>query len=273
MTPTTDALATAPVWRRRTPRAEIVAWGSWLLILLVTVLSFRQISDATIWDFVWDAPQQGGDLLARAIPPNWGYAEVLWKPLWDTVNMATLGTLVAVVLGIPVAVLAARNTTPSTLFIRPVALFIIVASRSINSLIWALLLVVIIGPGPLAGTIAIALRSIGFIGKLLYEAIEEIDGLQVEATEATGASRAQVLTWGILPQVAPAIAGIGVFRWDINIREATVLGLVGAGGIGLQLEASVATLAWPQVSTILLLILATVLVSEWVSARVRQAIT
>ncbi|WP_367604177.1 PhnE/PtxC family ABC transporter permease, partial [Teichococcus rhizosphaerae] len=76
-----------------------------------------------------------------------------------------------------------------------------------------------------------------------------------------------------LPQVAPAIAGIGVFRWDINIREATVLGLVGAGGIGLQLEASVATLAWPQVSVILLLILATVVVSEWVSARVRKAIT
>ncbi len=105
-----------------------------------------------------------------------------------------------------------------------------------------------------------------------YEAIEEIDRTQVEAIAATGASRAQVLAWGIAPQVAPAFAGISVFRWDINIREATVLGLVGAGGIGLQLEASVATLAWPQVSVILLLILATVLVSEWVSARVRHAI-
>ncbi|WP_043364525.1 phosphonate ABC transporter, permease protein PhnE [Belnapia sp. F-4-1] len=263
----------ASIWRRRSVKGDLLAWGAWLVVVLATMLSFRTISDATIWDFVWDAPTQGADLLARAVPPRWEYAGVLWKPLWDTVNMASLGTLVAMALGVPVAVLAARNTTPSVTLVRPLALLVIVASRSINSLIWALLLVVIIGPGPLAGTIAIALRSVGFVGKLLYEAIEEIDRAQVEATEATGASPAQVLAWSIAPQVAPTIAGIGVFRWDINIREATVLGLVGAGGIGLQLEASVATLAWPQVSVILLLILATVIVSEWVSAQVRRAIT
>ena len=273
MTPANRSVAEVPVWRRRTVRGDLLAWGAWLAVLLAAVASFRQISDATIWDFVWDAPQQGADLLSRAVPPRWGYAQELWKPLWDTVNMATLGTLAAMLIGIPVAILAARNTTPSMVLARPLALFVIVASRSINSLIWALVLVVIIGPGPLAGTLAIALRSVGFIGKLLYEAIEEIDRTQVEATEATGASRSQVLTWGVAPQVAPAIVGIGVFRWDINIREATVLGLVGAGGIGLQLEASVATLAWPQVSVILLMILVTVVVSEWVSARVREAIT
>ena len=102
---------------------------------------------------------------------------------------------------------------------RPVALLIIVSSRSINSLIWALLLVTILGPGVLAGVVAIALRSIGFIAKLLYEAIEEIDMAQVEAIEATGASRAQVMDYGIVPQIMPAFAGIAVFRWDINIRE------------------------------------------------------
>ncbi len=261
-----------PTWRRRTARGALLAWGSWLLVVAVTVAAFRVISEATIWEFVWDAPQQGADLIGRAVPPRWEYAHILWRPLWDTVNMATLGTLIAMALGVPLAFLAARNTTPSALLARPAALFVIVASRSINSLIWALLLVVVVGPGALAGTIAIALRSIGFVGKLLYEAIEEIDRTQVEAIAATGASRAQMLTWGIAPQVAPTFAGISVFRWDINIREATVLGLVGAGGIGLQLEASVATLAWPQVSVILLLILATVLVSEWVSARVRHAI-
>jgi ABC-type phosphate/phosphonate transport system, permease component len=158
------------------------------------------------------------------------------------------------------------------LFIRPVALFVIVASRSINSLIWAMILVIVLGPGTLAGILAIALRSLGFIGKLLYEAIEEIDPAQVEAVTATGASGAQVLGWGIVPQVLPAFAGISVFRWDINIREATVLGLVGAGGIGMQLQASVGTLAWPQVTMIFILIFATVLVSEWVSARVRHAV-
>jgi phosphonate transport system permease protein len=124
----------------------------------------------------------------------------------------------------------------------------------------------------LAGIIAIALRSIGFIGKLLYEAIEEIDARQVEAIDATGASRAQVMAYGIVPQIMPAFATIAVFRWDINIRESTVLGLVGAGGLGLALEGSLNTLAWPQVSLILLLILGTVVISEWVTARVRKSI-
>jgi phosphonate transport system permease protein len=145
-----------------------------------------------------------------------------------------------------------------------------VASRSVNALIWGLLLVAVLGPGVLAGIIAIALRSIGFIGKLLYEAIEEIDERQVDAIRASGASGAQVIAYGIVPQILPAFATIAVFRWDINIRESTVLGLVGAGGLGLALEASLNTLAWPQVTVILLIILATVIVSEWVTAKVRK---
>src|SRR3546814_3001427 len=99
---------------------------------------------------------------------------------------------------------------------------------SFNALIWALLLVAILGPGVLAGIFAIAFRSIGFVAKLLYEAIEEIDESQVEAIAATGAARGQVIAYGIAPQIMPAFAGISVFRWDINIRESTVLGLVGA---------------------------------------------
>jgi phosphonate transport system permease protein len=205
------------------------------------------------------------------VPPRWSYLPQLWRPLWDTINMATLGTLLAIVLAVPVAFLAASNTTPSPA-VRPVALFIIVASRSINALIWALLLVSIIGPGVVAGILSIALRSIGFIAKLLYEAIEEIDQAPVEAVTATGAGRAQVVAYGIVPQVTPAFAGISVFRWDINIRESTVLGLVGAGGIGLQLQSSVNVLAWNQVTMIFIVIFGTVLVSEWVSARVRHAI-
>jgi len=193
-------------------------------------------------------------------------------PIWDTLNIATLGTLIALCLAVPVAFLAARNTTPSRVFVRPVALLIIVSTRSINSLIWALLLIAIIGPGVFAGIIAIAIRSIGFCAKLLYEAIEEIDPAQVEAVTATGASPLQVMSYGIVPQILPAFAGIAVFRWDINIRESTVLGLVGAGGIGLQLSSSLNTLAWPQVSLILIVILLAVIISEWVSAKIRGAI-
>ena len=180
---------------------------------------FQLISEKTIWAFVWDAPAQAGDLGARMVPPDWNYIHQLWRPLWDTLNIATIGTLISIVLAVPVAYCAARNTTPSVTFVRPIALFIIVSSRSINSLIWALMLVTIVGPGVFAGIISIGIRSIGFCAKLLYEAIEEIDEAQVEAVRATGASNAQTTVYGIVPQVMPAFAGISVFRWDINIRE------------------------------------------------------
>lgn len=259
-------------WLRRTPRGRLLVWLIWLCGVALTVFCWRVMTEGTIWSFVLDAPTQAVDITARMLPPRWSYFPTLLKPMWDTLNIATLGTLAALVLSVPVAFLAARNTTPSVLLVRPVALLVIVSSRSINSIIWALLLVSIVGPGVLAGVIAIALRSIGFVSKLLYEAIEEIDETQVEAIRATGASGAQTLAYGIVPQIMPAFAGISVFRWDINIRESTVLGLVGAGGIGLNLEASLNVLAWPQVTLILLVILATVVVSEWVSAKVRHAI-
>jgi phosphonate transport system permease protein len=260
------------IWRRRERGAQFATWAAWLIGAAIFVACAQLISDKTIWAFVTDAPAQAADLGARTVPPDWGFIRVLWRPLWDTLNIATLGTALAIVIAIPVAWCAARNTTPSAALVRPLALFVIVSSRSINSLIWALMLVVIVGPGVLAGILAIGLRSIGFCAKLLYEAIEEIDERQVEAVRATGASRAQISAYGVVPQVLPAFAGISLFRWDINIRESTVLGLVGAGGIGLPLNAALTTLAWTQVSLILLIIIATVIVSEWVSAKVRHAI-
>ncbi len=260
------------LWQRRTPLAQWGIWLGWLALGVLFVISWQVMNKNTIWLFVEDAPRQAADLLSRAWPPRWSYLESLWGPLWDTINIATLGTGLGIVLATPVAFLAARNTTPSAALLRPLALLIIVASRSINSLIWALLLVAIIGPGLLVGIIAIALRSIGFIGKLLYESIEEIDEAQVEAVRATGASRWQIMDYAVWPQIAPAFAGISVFRWDINIRESTILGLVGAGGIGLQLQSSLARLAWAEVTVIFIVILATVAVSEWVSAKVRAAI-
>jgi phosphonate transport system permease protein len=260
------------IWSYRTSGGRFFLWGAWLALVALFVFCWQIMTQDTIWFFVADAPRQAADIGSRMMPPRWSYLPELMQPLWDTLNIATLGTLGGVIMAVPVAFLAARNTTPSVTFLRPIALFIIVASRSINSLIWALLLVAIIGPGLLAGIVAIALRSIGFIGKLLYEAIEETDARQIEAVAATGASGAQVLNYGIVPQIMPTFWGITVFRWDINIRESTILGLVGAGGIGLKLQASLNTLAWSQVTVILLLILATVVLSEWVSARMRHAI-
>jgi phosphonate transport system permease protein len=228
------------------------------------------MTQETIWSFLLDAPAQALDVGTRMLPPDWRFMGELWRPLWETLNMATLGSLLGILLAVPIAFLAARNTTPSRWLVRPVALFVIAASRSINTLIWGLLLVVVLGPGTLAGLIAIALRSIGFVGKLLYESIEEIDVAPVEAIRATGASASQTIAWAVLPQVAPTAVAIGVFRWDINIRESTVLGLVGAGGIGVKLEAALGMLAWPRVAMVLMCVLSTVVLSEWVTAKLRE---
>lgn len=259
-------------WRVLDRAAERRRFAVTFATVLAFVIAWQFISDRTIWAFVADAPAQGANLISRMVPPDLSKIATLLVPLWDTLNIATLGTLIAIALGAPLAVLAARNTSPSLWLVRPLALFVIVATRSVNSLIWALLLVLIVGPGVLAGVLAIGLRSIGFVGKLLYEAIEEIDEAQVEAVRATGAGRAQVFLYGIVPQIFPAFVTVGMFRWDINIRESTVLGLVGAGGIGLQLNAAISSLAWAETATILLIILALVVIAEFISTRTRSIV-
>ena len=258
------------VWRRFTPRQTLVRYAWYLGIVAVAVMSFGML-DIT-WVYLLDAHIQAADLLTRMYPPDWSYAEMVVDSLLETIHIATLGTIATIIVAFPVAFLAARNTTFNHLT-WAIGRFILVASRSVNTVVWALVFVAIFGPGPVAGVCAIAARSIGFMGKLTAEAIEEIDEGPVEAIEATGASRLQVLWIGILPQVLPVIWGTVIYRWDINIRESTVLGFVGAGGIGILLYASINLFAWQEVSVILMSIFAVVVVSEFVSAVVRQRIT
>ena len=149
--------------------------------------------------------------------------------------MATLGTLMALVMAFPLGVMAARNITPSRT-LNVIARLLLVSSRSVNSLVWALLFVAVFGPGALAGTLAIAFRSIGFVGKLVGEALEEAQRGSIEALQAVGAPWASVLARGYWPQVQPAFWSVALFRWDINVRESIVLGLVGAGGVGMVLD-------------------------------------
>jgi len=264
--------ADGPAWKRRTTPVQFLTWFAWLIGVAIAVYAWSRVSkDDLLWVYMPTVGAQAADMIARMVPPKWSYMDVLWKPVWDTINIATIGTLMAMFIAVPVAFAAASNTTPHKA-VRAVALLIIVSSRSVNSLIWALALVFILGPGVLAGTLAIGFRSIGGFSKLLYEAIEEVDHNQVEAIEATGGTRLQQIIYGIVPQVLPTFAGVCVFRWDINVRGSTILGLVGAGGIGLQLSSSMETLAWTQVSMILLVILVAVVLSEWISAKVRHAI-
>ena len=193
-------------WRRRTPSANALVWMGWLIGIAVVIVCFQKIAVQTEWFFVVDAPAQGAGLLACMFPPEWAYGTKLLHPIWDTLTIATIGTAIAIVIAVPLAFLAARNTAPHGV-LRTLALFMIVASRSINSIIWALGLVAIVGPGVLAGIIAIAFRSVGFVAKLLYEALEESDPKSAEAVASTGASGLQVVSYGIWLQVLPTFAG------------------------------------------------------------------
>ncbi|MCP1168246.1 phosphonate ABC transporter, permease protein PhnE [Limimaricola litoreus] len=256
-------------WTRFSLKQRMQRYAVFALTALAIAWAITSIE--VIWAWVWDAPEQMGDLFGRMIPPDPSNLSAILKVLWETVNIATIATAFAVILSLPVAWLAAQNTTPNraTLW---VGRFILVSSRSINTIIWALLFVAIFGPGIVAGIVAIMFRSIGFVGKLLGEAIEEIDKRPVEALEATGASRFKVIAYAIVPQVIPTFWAVSILRWDINLRESTVLGLVGAGGIGIILQGAIDTFNWREAATVLLAILGLVILGEIVSAWLRRRI-
>jgi len=270
MTPGEHAAKYPEVWRRFSPRQTLFRYAWYLAIVSVTVWSVSNLNIP--WFYFLDAHLQALDLANRMWPPDWTYIRELTRPLVETIHIATLGTMVTILIAFPIAFLAARNTTFNS-FTWLIGRLILVTSRSVNTVVWGLLFVAIFGPGPVAGIWAIAFRSIGFMGKLVAEAIEEIDEGVVEAIEATGASRLQVLFIGILPQVLPVIYGTAVYRWDINIRESTVLGFVGAGGIGILLYSSINQFLWQEVAVILIAVFGVVIVSEFISATVRQRIS
>lgn len=258
-------------WVRHDGRQSLKRYVIMLIVTVLFLISARFISGQTIWFFVADAPRQAADFASRMFPPDWPYFARALAALWDTTNIAVFGTLIGVVLSMPLSVLIAKNTTPHAL-VRAVALVITAASRSVTSLIWALLLVQVVGPGLFAGILAVGIRSIGMITKIMYETIEEIDYGPIEAMKSTGASEAQVFLYGYVPQLMSAFVGISVYRWEINIRESTIIGIVGGGGIGFLLNSAINLLAWDRVTVILITILASVFVAEWVSAKVRAAV-
>jgi phosphonate transport system permease protein len=258
------------IWRRHSPRETARRLAGTIAIALLTVWSVSALDIE--WAFFADAHEQAADLVTRMWPPRWSYLPTILHPMVETIHIATLGTAIAVLLALPLSFLAARNTTANGLT-WAIGRALLVGSRSVNTVIWGLVFVAVFGPGPVAGIAAVAARSFGFLAKLVAEAIEEASAGQIEAIEATGAGTLQTYAYGILPQVMPVLIGTTVYRWDINVRESSVLGFVGAGGIGLQLYASINQFAWQQVLVVLLAILAVVIASEALSARIRARLS
>ena len=253
-------------WQRFSPLKRLARFAFTLFAVAAFVASLRTIE--VIPEFLYDAPDQLADLFGRMWPMDLGYVGPTLQALVETLHIATLGTLMAIGIAVPVGLLAARNVTPSPA-LNLLAKFVFVPSRSVNSLVWALLVVAVFGPGPLAGTLAIALRSVGFTGKLFAEALEEANRGSIEALHAAGAGRLSTLLLGYWPQVKPAFWSIALFRWDINIRESAVLGLVGAGGIGVALDTALNLLYWDQVAVVLAAIFITVIAAEIIVTQLR----
>lgn len=257
-------------WQRFTFKERMARFVVFLGFAIAFSVSITTVE--VIPEFLSDAHIQVADLLIRMWPMDLAYyPQGIHEAMMETLHIASLGTLLAITMAIPVGIMGANNIVRIPL-LNWLAKLILVSSRSVNSLVWALLFVAIFGPGALAGTVCIGFRSVGFVGKLFAEALEETDPGPIEALTAAGAPWPSVFLKGYWPQVAPSFWGIFLFRWDINVRESAVIGLVGAGGIGMVLDTALNLFHWDRVSVILLSIFAVVIVAEILVTNIRKRI-
>lgn len=208
-------------------------------------------------------------LLREMVPPDFGRWHSWLKPLTDTLAMSIAGTALAVLISLPLALLSAANTSPHPVIYQAFRI-LLSGLRSVPELIMGIIFVAAVGFGALPGVLALALHSTGMVGKFYAEAIEHVDPRPIEAARAAGASSFQVITHAVLPQVLPQLADITIYRWEYHFRASTVLGIVGAGGIGFELIAALRIIKYDQVSAILLTILMCVIVVDGIGARLRR---
>jgi phosphonate transport system permease protein len=215
---------------------------------------------------------QLGWITMMMIPPDPGSSLPAYLvALGETLSIALLGTTLAALFALPVSLLAASNIVPSNIFRFPVRRFLD-SIRGVDTLIWALVWINVVGLGPFAGVLAIAVADFGAFGKLFSEAIEAADKKQVEGIRASGGNALHEIRFGLMPQVLPVIAGQVLYFIESNTRSATIIGIVGAGGIGLQLAEQIRVLEWQKVSFLILMILVAVAAIDWISGKLRFAI-
>ncbi|ADH08164.1 MULTISPECIES: phosphonate ABC transporter, permease protein PhnE [Bacillus] len=209
------------------------------------------------------------DLLKEMVPPDWSYFQVITTAMLDTIRMAIIGTTLGAILAIPLALFAASNVFTSTFLYSPARL-ILNFIRTIPDLLLAAIFVAIFGIGPLPGILALTFFSIGLVAKLLYESIESIDPGPLEAMTAVGANKVQWIVYGVIPQVKAHFVSYVLYTFEVNVRAAAVLGLVGAGGIGLYYDRTLGFLQYQQTASIIIYTLVVVLVIDYVSTLLRE---
>ena len=249
-------------------------WRTHLAIFVFVALSsFAYVDlEVDLLGLISTQPSYIADIIGRMMPPDFSNFGHLVMAMVETVEIALLGTLLAIAISIPKALLSARNITlgyKTYLISRTIIIFF----RALPEFIVAMILVIAIGFGPIPGILALGFHTMGFLAKFYAEAIEHIDENKLDALRTMGASRSQVFVFGVIPQILPSFVANNFYIFDRNIRMATMLGIVGAGGIGYELQSSFRMFEYPRVSAIIILIFATIFIIDKASSVIRKQIT
>lgn len=254
---------------KRILKGSIIA----LIVVLIYIWAFSGTPAPELQSSAWQVTKS---ILHGLFHPDWGYVydpggEDLLRKLLETLAIAILGTFISAIICFPFAFWASRNLS-RTFLISASGKFILAFVRTVPELVMALVFIKAVGPGSFAGVLALGIHSIGMLGKLFSESIETMDFAPTEALTATGANKLQTFWFAVIPQVIPSFLSYTLYRFDINMRAATVLGVIGAGGIGTPLIFALQTRSWSRVGIILLGIIVMVTIIDYISGYIRKKI-
>ena len=249
------------------------SWKTFVFIVLFVSALIFVVKDLEV-DFiklVSDSSKYFGDILSRMLPPDFSNLRELIYAMFETIEIAFLGTFIAIVLSIPLGLFSARNLAPNY-FVYLVCKTVVIFFRAIPEFIIAMILVIAIGFGAMPGVLALGLHTMGFLAKFYAEDIEHINKGPIDALKSSGATKSQIISFGVIPQILPSFVANNLYILDRNVRMATMLGIVGAGGIGYELQSSFRMFEYERVSAIIILIFVTIFLIDHLSAFIRSKI-
>jgi len=245
--------------------------GAWVVLAVAILVASAHTAEVSLPQ-LWAGLPQLGEWTVRLWPPDFSEWRTFLYATWETLAIAIVGTAVAIAAALPLAFFAARNVTPLPWLVPPLrgALNLL---RGIDTAIFALVFVAVVGLGPFAGVLGVALHTTGSMAKLYAEVLETLPPEPIEAIDVTGSDRLRTFAFAVLPEALPGLTGISLYLWEFNVRSSVILGIVGAGGIGYELLVSLKLLDFPRLATILLLILLMVSAIDALSARLRRRLS
>tara|TARA_B110000967_G_C18835677_1_gene536565 strand:- start:153 stop:980 length:828 start_codon:yes stop_codon:yes gene_type:complete len=249
------------------------SWKTIVSIIIFVSLLVFVVKDLEInfIKLISDSSKYLGDILSRMVPPDFSNFDELIYAIFETIEIAFIGTFIAIVLSIPLGLFSARNIAPNY-FVYIISKTIIIFFRAIPEFIMAMILVIAIGFGAMPGVLALGFHTMGFLAKFYAEDIEHINKGPIDALRSSGATKSQIISFGVIPQILPSFVANNLYILDRNVRMATMLGIVGAGGIGYELQSSFRMFEYPRVSAIVIIIFITIFMIDNISSFIRSKI-